>query len=382
MDVLVFPFHYVGQRIGLTALYKILSTALFLGALAAVISGDIFAIYMWGGVASFLFFIAAFSHLTETSKLTSFLSELDESTSNADVVAFNDAVATDVEPALLKVLRVLHRAGEGMDNMLSELEHASGELTKNSSQLAANAKIQHQHTASTAAAVTEISQSIEEVSGRIRSANGSADDALAHAEGGTVAILDARTEVEAVSNVASETHEFIDELAEKSQKVSDMSKVIEDIAEKTNLLALNAAIEAARAGENGRGFAVVASEVRNLANQSHDSATIITNNILEVNQNMSRVTQSMNNVIAKVDSCIGSTREAESKLESIASLNREVSEQIAAVATAAQQQAEAAQDISKHIEDVALRAEENSYMAEQTCSVSNHLYELTKSARA
>ncbi|WP_343711338.1 methyl-accepting chemotaxis protein [Kosakonia radicincitans] len=61
-------------------------------------------------------------------------------------------------------------------------------------------------------------------------------------------------------------------ISESSQKIADITSVINSISFQTNLLALNAAVEAARAGEQGRGFAVVASEVRLLAQRSAQAA--------------------------------------------------------------------------------------------------------------
>lgn len=68
------------------------------------------------------------------------------------------------------------------------------------------------------------------------------------------------------------------------EKVNDITVIINDIAEQTDLLALNAAIESARAGEVGKGFSVVAEEIRKLAEQSKMSANDINGLISSINK--------------------------------------------------------------------------------------------------
>ena len=64
----------------------------------------------------------------------------------------------------------------------------------------------------------------------------------------------------------------MEDIHENAVEINKINKLLEDIAQQTNILALNASVEASRAGEMGKGFAVVASEVRSLAAQSTESA--------------------------------------------------------------------------------------------------------------
>ena len=76
------------------------------------------------------------------------------------------------------------------------------------------------------------------------------------------------------NNVIEQLQESM-KTAKDVEKIADLTEEILNIASQTNLLALNASIEAARAGEAGKGFAVVADEIRQLADNSRETANSI-----------------------------------------------------------------------------------------------------------
>ncbi len=260
---------------------------------------------------------------------------------------------------------------------VKEMGYSSFELAANAKEVSKSAAYQSNATTSSAAAITEISHSIDDISGRITGARDAATKACDYSKQGGVALAGAIREVNDVALLASETEDRIGQLHGLMHKVTAMSQVISDIAGQTNLLALNAAIEAARAGESGRGFAVVADEVRALAVRSQGSASEISSNITHVQASMQQVLVSMAKVVEKTHKSLQGVASADESLTAILTTTDDVFILIDEIAVAAGQQSVAAREISKHIETVADLANQNSYRAGQAAEIAEHLHRLT-----
>lgn len=145
---------------------------------------------------------------------------------------------------------------------------------------------------------------------------------------------------------------LVAQMDQDSRNISKVLKVINEIAEQTNLLALNAAIEAARAGEQGRGFAVVADEVRTLASRtmkSTDEVDKVLKVLLESNRKMSEA------IFRTKQMCIDTAsgqKQVGGSLKILAAYTRETDEANIQISVAAEEQSTVAANISQNMNKI------------------------------
>lgn len=129
--------------------------------------------------------------------------------------------------------------------------------------------------------------------------------------------------METIKLNTTEGADRINTMVEKSQKISDVVGLIDDITRQTNLLALNASIEAARTGEAGKGFAVVATEIRKLATNVAGSTDQIRKIIKEINDATNASIQTTENVARSVEKGIEISKHAATSADQINSATQQ-----------------------------------------------------------
>jgi len=211
---------------------------------------------------------------------------------------------------------------------------------------------QFQEVEMVAAAVTEMSQTIEGISHSAVLAQNVTHEADERAQQGQQVVQAAARQIEDLSKGIHDANVVMAQLRTDAERINEVLEVIRSIAQQTNLLALNAAIEAARAGEQGRGFAVVADEVRTLAGRTQASTENIQQLIAGLHQSVNSAEQAMLQSGKQAETSVAQTAEVRHSLLAITDAMEQIRRQTAEIASATGQQVDVAADINRQIVEI------------------------------
>ncbi|MXR70702.1 HAMP domain-containing protein [Shewanella sp. JBTF-M18] len=239
-----------------------------------------------------------------------------------------------------------------MREVLQASAHISGSVERLNGETETNRHILSAHTKETeqiVAAVEEMSATANDVA-----QNGSETASFTQLtnEQALASKQVVATATETVNRLVREVEHTADKIGQIDRdtiNITQVLKVIGDIADQTNLLALNAAIEAARAGEQGRGFAVVADEVRALAARTQDSTA-------EIEETVNNLRDASNSAIHSMEvtkqTCLetaSTTERVAMDLDAIGGSVNQINDLNTQIATAAEEQSSVSAEITRNM---------------------------------
>ncbi len=258
----------------------------------------------------------------------------------------SNAAASGRDDEIGRLVGAVDGVGEGLARIVAQVREACAGVALGTTRISSSSGDISERIATQAASVEETASTMEEITAAVQQNAEHAARASAVVDGAAHAAAGGGDAVERVVSTMSAING-------SSQKIADITTVIEGIAFQTNILALNAAVEAARAGDHGRGFAVVASEVRALAQRSAAAAKEIAAVIAESTSTVQdgylvagEASEAMRGIMARVD-------EVRTIIADIAVASRQQSAGIEQVGVAITQMGEATQQNAALVEAAA-----------------------------
>ena len=224
-----------------------------------------------------------------------------------------ESLMADMQGMQQSLRDIVRQISDSVDQVASSSE----ELSAVSSETTANLQRQSEEIEQAATAVNQMTAAVDDVARNAVSTSEASRQSEQAAQRGRVQVLKTVESIGALASGVTDTSQCIEHLAGRVHEISRVLEVIRAIADQTNLLALNAAIEAARAGDAGRGFAVVADEVRALAHRTQQSTEEIEQMIGGIRHDTDEAVTAMHSSNSLASATLDVARSAGEALEEI-----------------------------------------------------------------
>ncbi|WP_437610934.1 methyl-accepting chemotaxis protein [Erwinia sp. V71] len=248
-----------------------------------------------------------------------------------------------------KLVPLLRAMQDSLRDAVGAIRSGTDNIWRGASEISSGNNDLSSRTEEQAAALEETAASMEQLTATVkfnadnaRQASALADNASVTASKGGKLVSDVVSTMQGISG--------------SSQKIAEITNVINSIAFQTNILALNAAVEAARAGEQGRGFAVVAGEVRNLAQRSAGAAKEIESLIADSVQRVDNGSRLVNEAGVTMNEILKSVTDVTEIMKQIAAASEEQSKGISQVGVAITEMDSVTQQNASLVEQVSAAA--------------------------
>jgi methyl-accepting chemotaxis protein len=251
----------------------------------------------------------------------------------------------EVPPAFEPMRQDFNRAVVALGEVMQTARGISSEVASSAEAIQSGARDLSMRTEQQAASLEETAATTEQLAASVKASAQSSRNAVALANEATGVAQEG-------GSIVGRAVEAMARIETASQKISDITDVIDEIAFQTNLLALNAAVEAARAGDAGKGFAVVASEVRTLAQRSSEAAK--------------EITALIDASVSEVEGGVKLVRSAGEALDKIVDASRRVAQTVTEISTASGEQANGIESMSESVADMDQMTQQNAALAEES----------------
>src|SRR5713226_7161586 len=263
-----------------------------------------------------------------------------------------------------------------------QVSNATRRILDRSVELSQASETQVAQISHTTEAVEALAIFIQNVARNAQSSADAAQDALHNANSGQQAVRQTIEGMMLIRENVQETAKKIKRLGERSNKIGEIVRIIEDIADQTNLLALNAAIQSAMAGEHGRGFAVVADEIRLLAERSTESTKRIATLVKSIQGDTYEAVVAMEDSTQEVVKGSQLADEAGRSLNSIYSAVERQAQMIESIARAANEQTSVSEEVAVAMGQISEITRQTNIGTQEAAASVSYLAELTDQLRA